>query len=225
MDSIAKENFNKRLDDIDLIRELSTVIDEKLKNAKSSKSTVELTINEDALNVLKSCLQMLTYNLVESSMRNCLEGVYDHIEDKGVGYSELSANVQEEILSGFLKKFDSGSFFRNEVKNDLNLLGPKASLAPKKIFNGNIDSAKVHSIKKKYRLSLTPHKDLRNGTDLDGLKDSRNELSHGNSSFSDHGRKDDLITLLEQTDRIVNYVKSVINAFENYTSEQCYLRK
>ncbi|CAK3751229.1 putative MAE-28990/MAE-18760-like HEPN domain-containing protein [Vibrio crassostreae] len=225
MDSLAKENFENRLDDIDLIRALSEVIDNKLLAEKSTEAEITVTINEDTLNVLKSCIQMLTYNLVESSMRSCLEGVYDHIEDNGVGYNQLVANVQEEILSGFLKKFDTGALFRSEVKNDLNLLGPKASLAPKKVFNGNIDADKVHSIKKKYRLNLNPHRELRNGTDLDWLKDSRNELSHGNSSFSEHGRKDDLKRVLEQTDRVVGYVNTVITSFEDYMDTQSYLRQ
>lgn len=224
MDSIIQEEFDRRQEDIDLVINLV----EKL----AQGSTLDiLNVNgdietfdyqENLISTLSSVICLMTYNQIESTMRGCLEALYDDISDNNISYEVLKEEIQREVLNGILKKYDSGKSLHKTVGGDLHLKAPAVSLNIRKVFNGNIDSQKVYDIKNTYGVSIPQNPEHRNGIDITAFKDARNDLAHGNISFSEYGDDNPYTDIIIKSSRVSSYMKSIITAFDSYIDQQHY---
>ncbi|EGR3918669.1 MAE_28990/MAE_18760 family HEPN-like nuclease [Vibrio cholerae] len=225
MESLIQEEFTLRQDDIDLIIELTEKISKgkRISVHDSSGETIEiLEYGEKTVNVLKSALFLLAYNQVESTMRGCLEQLYDDITDNNIGYDELKSEIQTTILKGLLKNYQSGGELKKVVQNQLNLKSPSASLKIKKVFNGNIEASTIYDIRDTYSIKISPKPTDRNGVDITTLKEARNDLAHGNISFSEFGGRHPFETVKETVSRSSSYLISVIEGFQTYLDSKGY---
>ncbi|HIF5826069.1 TPA: MAE_28990/MAE_18760 family HEPN-like nuclease [Vibrio parahaemolyticus] len=225
MNSIIQEEFDHRQDDIELIIELVK------KLSKGSTLDILNEENEDIetfdyqerlIDTLSSVICLMTYNQIESTMRGCLEALYDDISDNNISYDALKEDIQKEVLNGILKKYDTGKSLHNSVGSALHLKAPAVSLNIRKVFNGNIDSKKVHDIKNTYGVNVLADAAFRNGVEITSFKDARNDLAHGNISFSEYGNDNPYSEVISKSTRVTGYMNSVISAFDIYIDEQKY---
>ncbi len=224
MDSIIQEEFDKRQGDIDVIIELVELL--------SSGSTIDilcdngdiktLDYEDRLLNSLVSVISLVTYNQIESTMRGGLEALYDDIADNSISYEELRRDIQKEVLGGILSKYTSGKKLHEEVQGSLNLKVPSLSLNIRKIFNGNIDSSKIYNIRDAYGIALDANPEYRNGVEVTYFKDARNDLAHGNISFSEYGSVNPHSEIISKSKRVSGYLKSVISGFNSYIESKGY---
>jgi len=226
MTSLIKEEFEDRQSDIDRFFELVDLIESSdyILSENNHGELLELPISDQLKSIMRSVILLINYNQVEATMRGCLESVYDHIEDNNIGYDQLNNDFQKSILKNTLKYYNSDSNLHQKLNNDLNTRIPRASLFIKKIFNGNISKETIHSIEKSYQINITAPSEARAGSDLSDLKNARNDLAHGNVSFSKHGRDITHSDILEQTKRARMFLEGTINSFENYILDKKYLR-
>jgi len=229
MNSLIREEFDKKQENIDIVIELTQFL-EKGDLLRISDSTLpqasntgELAFNEQLVDVLKSVIYMMSYNQLESTARSCLENVYDHLEDNQVGYDQLQPNIQKEILTAVIKNHDNGKKIHHIIGSNLNKKIPKASLKIKKVFNGNVSRDTFQKINEDYGLRVMPSAENRDGIDLDTLKDARNDLAHGNKSFSEFGAGDSTHQFIELSTRVSAYISSAITAFDDYIDQESYL--
>lgn len=226
MDSIVREEFEDRQSDIDSFIDLVKFLDncEGGTIFKEESNDLEyFSVNDSLVDVLKSVIYLLSYNQVESTLRGCVEGVYDHIDDNNVGYDQLRSSIQNEVLKAFKKSKISNQNLQNQLGSNLSLSLPKTTLDIRGIFNGNISQSKVVGIKNAYGLEISAPVEARDGTDLTTLKDARNDLAHGNDSFSDYGSRNSLADCVNISDRTSIYLNSTISAFDSYLVEEGYL--
>ena len=225
MNSLIQEEFSLRQEDIDLIIELTEKLSKgnhiEIKNS-NDESVDELDYTEKTINVLKSVVYLLAYNQTESTMRGCLEQVYDDIADNEVSYDELKSDIQTAILKGLLKKFDSGVTLKRSVQNQLSMNSPQASLEIRKVFNGNVEAQTIYDIRDTYSIPIHPRAEDRNGTDITALKKARNDLAHGNISFSEFGAEKPLQEVKDTIVRTSSYLESVIQGFDQYIADSGY---
>lgn len=225
MDSIIQEEFDHRQDDIELIIELVEKLSEgsTLDILNDTNSEIETFNYQDRLiNTLSSVICLMTYNQIESTMRGCLEALYDDISDNQVSYEALKEDIQKEVLTGILKKYDTGKSLHSSVGSNLHINAPAISLNIRKVFNGNIDSQKVYDIKNTYGVNVLADSAYRNGVDITSFKDARNDLAHGNISFSEYGDNNPYSDVISKSKRVTGYMNSVISAFDTYIDEQKY---
>lgn len=226
MDNIIKEEFDDRQADIDILIDLVELFGkgEKIIVKDDEDDVIDsFSIEDQLVNVLKSVIFIMSYNQVESTLRGCLESVYDDFEDNEICYDQLLDSIQTEILNGLLKTYDSGKTLRNSVRNQLSLKAPKASLRIKKVFSGNVTRDTITKIKKDYGLRIDAPPEARDGQDLTTLKDARNDLAHGNYSFSKFGRSNSLQDSIQISKRTSAYLNATISHFADYVDNQRYL--
>lgn len=226
MTDIVQEAFDARQSDLDALIALTTLIDKgKTLSIKdeNGNETDNLLVNDQLINVLKSVIHMVTYNQVESTVRGCIEAVYDDMDDNGIGYDKLRHDVQKEVLSGVLKGHESGKSLHKKVGSELNLKAPKVSLNVKTVFSGNVTRDTFTKIKNSYGLKINAPDDTRDGQDLGNLKNARNDLAHGNISFSKFGAKDSLDEFVAISNRTSSYLQSAITSFDDYIDNKQYL--
>ncbi|MFK5953280.1 MAG: MAE_28990/MAE_18760 family HEPN-like nuclease, partial [Desulfobacterium sp.] len=100
----------------------------------------------------------------------------------------------------------------------------KVSMSEKKIFSGNIDNDLIITTALEYGFSSrTDPNRTKHGEKLRSIKDYRNDLAHGNLTFSEVGRSYDLNQLREYKDETIAYVEKIIENIDYYLRNQRYL--
>ncbi|EKO3439092.1 hypothetical protein QXB69_002571 [Vibrio fluvialis] len=229
MTSLIQDEFSIRQEDIDLFIELIKSLDDAKEANYSpdfldkSDNFKEVEVNQRLIDVMKSALYLLAYNQTESTLRDCLAQVYDDISDNEISYDELQPKIQETVIKGLLKKYkDGGQSLANSIEGKLSLNSPKLSLDIKKVFNGNVETKTIHELKNIYGITVIANADNRDGKDITTLKKARNDLAHGNESFSHYSSNKELSDVINEVNRSSKYLSAVIDGFEQYIIEKKY---
>lgn len=171
--------------------------------------------------VLFANTYLLLYNLVESSIRNSIQEIYDHLEQEEVSFDDLQDNFKKLILTNmkahnptrFLKKI---SLLATDIVYE--------SFDQEKIAAGNIDAQKIREIANNYGFSHeTEYSECKNGSKLLEVKNKRNDLAHGIISFSECGKDSSLSDVNIAFAEVSAYVRTITNNIQMYIAEKGYL--
>ena len=171
---------------------------------------------------LKATGFLLLYNLVESTIRNAIEAVFDDLVNQNVSFDDLREEVKKIVIKNF-KKNKSSSNLLNAINNiALDIIS--SSFDKGKLFSGNIDSKKIKATAEEYGFSYkTNARKTQNGNDLLKIKTNRNDLAHGFKSFEEIGRNATADELLQIKKRVVCYLREILQNVEDYILKQEYL--
>ncbi len=172
--------------------------------------------------ILKANTYLLMYNMVESSIRNAIQAIYDHFKRNMVEFDSLHNEIQVLILKN-VKKTNPSDFQKklNAIAKDIVL----ESFNPDNLTSGNIDARKIKEISKEYGFSCkTDYKTCKDGAKLIEIKNKRNDLAHGIISFADCGK--DIVTSDVNTafDECSSYLSAILTNVEKYLNNNEYLK-
>ena len=85
-------------------------------------------------------------------------------------------------------------------------------------ISGNIDAQKIREIIKQFGGN-----EISNGRDLKIIKDKRNNLAHGEFTFSDIGKDYTVGDLIAYKNEAKNYLSNVLDEIQDYIDNQKYL--
>ena len=227
MASLVLEEFESRQDDIDRLIELAQFLDDAeiiSKKDCDSGNEDQIEIDDRMKSIMNSLIQLASYNQIESTMRGCLESLYDNIDDRSVSYDKLTNCIQKNIIKSIINGGKSTESLHSNLGQEIAQKIPKSSLNIRKIFNGNVSKETITKIKKDYEIEIIAPLGTRDGVEITLLKDARNDLAHGNKSFSEHGRKYSLEEVINVCNRTNNYLRATISSFDDYIEQEKYLR-
>ncbi|HGL4164806.1 MAE_28990/MAE_18760 family HEPN-like nuclease [Citrobacter koseri] len=218
-----REEYEERASDITEMLSLANSIE-------ATRSHLDATSQQDAIssidtkvNILKSSVHMMLYNQVENTARGCIEAIYDHLQDSAISYSSLKDKFQINILHRIVNDNESGKSLYRKIGNDISRKIISASINIRKEFNGNVCKTVLYKITQDYGITVANSPECRNGVELDLLKDIRNELAHGSTSFSRKGQDDPLEEVIQRSNRIDIYLRLLISSTEEYIARSGYL--
>ncbi|WP_026079813.1 MAE_28990/MAE_18760 family HEPN-like nuclease [Spirulina subsalsa] len=179
------------------------------------------TIDLELLKTLKASDFLLLYNLVEATMRNAIETIFDELKIKQVSYDNIRPELKKIVLSN-LKKRNPDKIFSSIKAISLDIIN--AGFDKQSLFSGNLDGKKVKSTAEEYGFSwrTNPQK-TGNGTDLLIIKSNRNDLAHGFKSFAEIGKSKSADELLKIKNQTIRYLREILINIEQYLSNQDYL--
>nr|ELR5046350.1 hypothetical protein [Providencia rettgeri] len=94
----------------------------------------------------------------------------------------------------------------------------------KKLFSGNIDSKEINEKSKIYGFSTsTEYEHTKHGKQLSTVKQHRNDLAHGNFSFSEIGKNVSYQELENTSLEVIAYLDAIAKNIENYIQNDGYL--
>jgi len=164
---------------------------------------------------------LLLYNLVESTIRNTIQEIYDHLKLKNVSFDVLKPNIKKTILQGLKAKNPS------KIVDEFETIAAdiiSISFDPDKISDGNIDARKIREIAQNYCFSdMTDFSKCKNGEKLFEIKNKRNNLSHGIVSFSECGRQISISDLNLAFIEATSYLESILGNVKVYLNTEAYL--
>jgi hypothetical protein len=165
---------------------------------------------------LKANSFLLLYNLVESTVKNAIEAIFDDLQANRIVFDACRKELRRIMLLN-LKKRDIDKLLPlvTNLANDL----ARVTFSKDELFSGNVDARLIRKTALKYGF-LEPSK--RSGNLLT-VKDNRNDLSHGNKTFGEVGREYDFTRLDSIRKEVTEYLEELIVNIEQYIKTQGYL--
>ena len=189
-------------------------------NGKDNCSKIR-SIDSELLKTLKASGFLLLYNLAEATMRNVIEAIFDKLRSEGISYDQIRPELKKVVLRN-LKKRNPDKVFSSITAISVDII--TAGFDKEELFSGNIDGKKIRDTAKDYGFShSTNYLKTGDGNDLLTVKTNRNDLAHGIKSFTEVGRDQPADELLEIKNKVVKYLKQILQNIETYLENAEYL--
>jgi MAE_28990/MAE_18760-like HEPN len=183
-------------------------------------------LDSDLEKTLKASCFLLLYNLVESTMRNAIEAIFDELSTEGVSFDKVRPEIKKIVLKN-IQKCNHEKIIENITTISVDIISAcfdKEELSSGKFFSGNIDGKSFKTLASDYGFSCqTDVKKTGNGKDLSTIKSNRNDLAHGVKSFSEVGREKSADELLMIKNKVIRYLKQILLNIEIYLDNKEYL--
>jgi hypothetical protein len=137
---------------------------------------------DELLKTLKASCYLLLYNLVESTMRNVVEAIFDRFRAENVRFDDCRNEIKKLVLLNFRARSPDKLLLR---LTDIACHVVTETFEVKEVFSGNIDAKMIRETADRFGF-IPPTKEI--GWMMRTVKDNRNDLAHGNKSFSDIGK-------------------------------------
>jgi len=178
-------------------------------------------INPDLEKTLKASGFLLLYNLVESTMRNAIEAIFEELSSKRISFDEVRPEIKKIILKN-IKNRDYDKILLSITNISLDIIN--AGFDKEKLFSGNIDAKLIKDTALNYGFSCrTECIKTGNGSDLLTIKSNRNDLAHGVKSFAEVGKAQTADDFLKIKNKVVKYLKQILINIETYLANKEYL--
>ena len=225
MTSVLIQDFNERSKEVSkyfiFLRNLeqgATKLSMKSMGDNPNKIKV---VDPELLKTLKASAFLLLYNLVESTMRNVIEAIFDKLRSDRISYDQIRPELKKIVLKN-LKNRDTDTMLLNITAISMDIIN--AGFNKEDLFSGNIDGKKIRETAIKYGFShSTDHAKTSGGTDLLAVKTNRNDLAHGVKSFAEVGRVRTAGELLEIKNKVITYLRQILQNIETYLDNAEYL--
>ena len=214
-------------------------IDEVALTLKSGAPAYTQAEKDDLARTFRASAFLMFYNLMESTVANAIEAIFDEFDAQGVSYDDCKDNVKLIIL-GNLKAINR--------KAAVPLLANLArdivtrTFRKEEVLSGNVDADLIRDLAKSYGfphprvpevwakaslrgypVQLTSGSRLSgNGSSLVTVKNRRNALAHGNDSFATVGRDYTHEDIERIKCEVVAYLDALLQNVEGYLLSKGY---
>jgi hypothetical protein len=137
-------DFNTRVQEINEYFSFLEGLDNKtikltsLENIDEEKNKL---IDYDLLTkTLKANSFLLLYNLVESTMRNAIESIFDELQNKDISYDQIRPELKKIVLKN-LKKRNIDDLHKSTTAISIDII--TAGFDREDLFSGNLDGRKI----------------------------------------------------------------------------------
>jgi hypothetical protein len=228
--NITKNEFVKRVDEINFYFNL-------LENLEKKEAVLSFPrdgdrqepFNVKLLLTLKSAAMLLLYNLVESTVSNCLNSLHQKISEEGCNYGQLIEEVQKVWLKYQYKVLnEQNSINTGQLHWIIDIListkcvelsleeGEKLTASQ---FSGNLDDKEVVKIAKNYKINFD-----KSCPNLTVIKNKRNQLAHGELSFADSSTRHSIQYMEILKNNTVDFMQQFMDAVEDYILHKRFKR-
>jgi len=178
-------------------------------------------VNSELAKTLKANSFLLLYNLIESSMTNAIEAIFDELESQKVSFNSVRLELKKIVLQNF-KDRSHQSVYKQITDISLDII--KVGFKRDKVFSGNIDGDKITDTARQFGFSYdTDYAKTKHGKGLYDIKKKRNSLAHGHKSFAEVGRDTGISDLITSKDEVVEYIRQILQNIESYLNSKEYL--
>lgn len=188
---------------------------ERLLNPKTRKN------RDHQERIFRSGALLILYNLIEASARNGIKSIYDEIKIEAINFEELNHNIQHRILKDF-KSQGSSKHIHSDLAREL----IQRSFVEKKLFSGNVNSEEIGNQARDFGFNHQTEYNITNhGSELETVRLLRNDLAHGNKSFSEASKNLSIKDIEQIFIFSSNYMEQILKNIQLYIKNKEYLEK
>lgn len=241
------DDFNVRKIEIDRYFDFI----EKLENDYIYLNSIDTTqppynLDSEHLKIFKANGFLILYNIIESTIANCIISIFDEIASKKINNRNIAyIDVTEKIKKYWLKnKYNHDDNIKKQsVVNQFYTLCEEITTSisfeltrGKFSFGGNLNARKIREIAAELGVQLLePHyRENLHGEALVNIKRYRNDLAHGTKSFSEIGKNITYIGdgmdgtrglgLIHFKNYTIEHLTSFIGNISTFITNENYLR-
>ncbi len=214
-----RTDFQERKDEVLRYLDFVNQLDSKrfqVVDSNSMNPALDHISLQELLKTLKANSFLLLYNLVESTVKNAIEAIFDRLSRESISYDICRAELQRVVLKNLRA--------HNIKKIHVELRGIAVDVVAKTfrketMFSGNVDAREIRDTAKEFGF-LSP---IANGNELLTVKANRNDLAHGDKTFAAVGADYDVPRLLKIANDIYDYLEEFVTNIENYLNTKAYI--
>ena len=169
---------------------------------------------------IKAQTLVLLYNMVESTICECLNFIYDAVADDGLTYADLTDEMRymwtQSCKRGKRPEADLDDAAKMPLIVDFEEMAINTS--------GSIDIRKIYEAFEKHGCAIDEDKRDECGNSFLTVKNKRNLLAHGNVSFSQCGASYTFSNLEKMRTDIITFLTIVIAVTKKFVEDKKYRR-
>lgn len=223
---ITLEIYQERIEEIELyFRGLRDLYDTQ------SREENYAFYNGDFLKILKANALIMIYNLVESSIMGGILEIYDELKTSGYSYKDVTKEIQDIWFSfKFNQVYDKNAHYnsyRDKAEEIINaILQNEPLVMDRKAtdISGNLDAKKIREICSEHGITYTIEPECRGGIVLEDVKNKRNQLAHGTTSFAECGRYYALEDLGKIKNETIIFLNGILQGMKKYYQDKTFLK-
>lgn len=223
---IVRGIFNDRKHEVDLYFKLIVYLDE----LKKTDDEDRILYDKDIIKIVRANALLMLYNLVESTLVNGIEEVYNVFKTEQITYSQVSREIQDiwfnyKFSNAYNKNAQFSTYKKTAEDIVFSILGQEPLVLDRKAtgISGNLDAQIIRDICRKHGITFKTPSDCHGGNHLTIVKEQRNQLAHGTLSFVECGRDFTVNDLVEIKAEVENFLIGFIDAIEAYYDNKEYL--
>tara|TARA_B110000240_G_C13473923_1_gene442167 strand:- start:805 stop:1476 length:672 start_codon:yes stop_codon:yes gene_type:complete len=211
-----KSELGHYLDLIDFLSASHTITNEKNETFQ---------INTNLVKTTKGTVYLMLYNLIEATMREAVLAIHDKISANGSSFDNLRVELQKKILTRARKEsIDLGKMLES-MNGDISLKFHSSALKAKDLFSGNIDRTEIQKIATIYGFSDdTNYGQTKHGEHLKSVMTNRNDLAHGNKTFSNVGETKTAEDIRKLSNEVIAYIYEISDNIQDSVINKNYLK-
>lgn len=224
------DDFNERVAEVEQYLKVLERL-EKPEVVLFDKSTrrEKRVLQEGSLKVMKATVFLLIYNVVESAIRSAFGYLYGEIATASMTGRDLRLELRKIWIKQQFQRLDDDSAsirtFRELTERlvdevaDGKAINLEGRLLP---VSGNLDADAIRQICHRHGVIVSVHKNAAGGVEMKTVKNQRNALAHGNSSFSDCGKQYTVTDLKRIKTQAVIFVRGILRNVKKFTDKKQY---
>lgn len=172
------------------------------------------------INTMKASAYMMLYNLIEATTDKIFEALHEDIAQ--TSFDDLLPKLQYHLLRSFktMKKDVTPALMPSPTP--IATIIHQAALENIKLFSGNIDARKIRETAEKYGLTVNSNTPPQSERQLLSVKTIRNQIGHGEKSFSEVGKSTSIEELIETKEKVIDYLDALLVNAQVYLDQQHY---
>ena len=137
-------------------------------------------------------------------------------------FQKLWLNQHFKIADPFSSNQNTYKEIVREIINKVLNHEPFTLDSSKLQISGNLDARKIRTLFKSHEIKLKVHYKAFGGGELRTVKDKRNDLSHGGTSFAECGMQYSLTQLNNIKNRTIIYIRSSLRYIKTFSDNRGY---
>ena len=194
----------------------------------SEPEKINLTY-QSLINILKSNISLMIYNLIEYTVTNLINCIYDEIRSNNLTYQDVNHYIRKLWREGILKAVNDPTANYNTFikKNEeiINVILNNITLdmdSKNGIPGGNLGGVEIKTTFENHGVRIVTNSPNYRPDILDKVKKQRNNLAHGSVSFTDALRENTITDIDRNQQQITSFLEELIDTVSTYIVAQQY---
>ena len=184
---------------------------------------------QSLINILKSNVSLMIYNIIEYTVTNLIDSIYDEIRVNHLSYIDVNDSIRNLWRKTILRSVNDpnanfSTFLRKNEEiisailsnNELNMY------AKNTLPGGNLDGTSIKETFESHGIQVRTSSRNYRPDILIGIKENRNNLAHGSVSFVEAMREDSIDDIRANESLVVGFLEELIETVSTYIEDQKY---
>lgn len=178
---------------------------------------------QSMINIMKSNIALMIYNIIEFTISGLIDNVYEAIKNQELSYVDVNNDIQRLWRKTILNATKDPNANHNTIlkKNEemIDHILQRKTLelsARDYVRSGNLDGIEIMKTLESHGITFSSSNNSYRPERLSFIKTKRNELAHGSISFTEALRDNAMNDICTDRDTIFSFLEDLIEVFKHY---------